>query len=533
MATLKCAIYCRLSCDDGTIDDSSSIQTQKDALSKYALQNGYEIFKIYVDDGISGTHDQRPGFQSMLRDAELGLFQILLTKDLSRLARNYLQAGYYMEEFFPKHHIRYIAVNDNYDSFKDDNEFAPFKNIINEWYAKDISKKVRYALANKRKAGIITTGTTPLFGYAYDNEKRRVIDPEAASIVKFIFEEYIKVQSSLQLKRILKEKKIYTPAYYFYIKYGVNKNKYQNCSEEEKYNWNNHRVSAILRNSEYTGDLILAKTHIDKIGSKHEVKTEKENLVIHKKKFEPIISDDLFNDVQRIMDGNKTQRLPIEVNKYKSLLLCPYCYQPLKYRQCRGYQVYTCRNIHCGQRTMTRMSIVDEAISNEIKLLKKVILNDKDKFINYAKDYSKKYQRSNTVDYKKISELKKRNAQIDQFIEKLIEGNISGSIPDSTYNTMLQKYKREHDDNDLKLKSLTDIKPNVDYTYYLDKFIESVERINPDVFDYEIFNALVTNIEIKVDKISQLKRNYHFKFFYRINGKMLEDYINEFKTIKQ
>ena len=177
MDKFKCAIYCRLSKDDGTLDDSSSIQTQKDALTKYAIDNNFEIFDIYCDDGFSGTNVERPAFKRMIKDIEMRKINIVLTKDLSRLSRNYLQAGYYMEDFFPSHKVRYIAVNDNYDSEREDNEFAPFKNIINEWYAKDISKKIKYAFTNMMKAGRIPGGDVPLFGYDYDENRKRVINP--------------------------------------------------------------------------------------------------------------------------------------------------------------------------------------------------------------------------------------------------------------------------------------------------------------------------------------------------------------------
>lgn len=536
MATLKCAIYCRLSRDDGTIDDSSSIQTQKEALSRYAALNNFEIYKIYVDDGISGTHDNRPGFQEMIRDADLGCFQVLLTKDLSRLARNYLQAGFYMEEFFPKHHIRYIAVNDNYDSFKDDNEFAPFKNIINEWYAKDISKKVKYAFNNMKKQGKIPSGTTALFGYVYDKDKNRIIDPEAADVIRKIFNLYLKLQSSFAVKKALKEEGVYCPGYYLYLHQGINKAKYEGCCEEEKTDWSTHRLIEILRNREYKGDLVLSKTHIDKIGSNHEVRTKKEDMIIFENKFEPIISQEVFDVVQKMLDNNKIQRLPIEIDTYKSLFICSHCGMPLKFNRMKKngkYEFYYyCRNEKCEDKTRIRKEILDDLISSESKRIKDSIINHKDDFIKYAKEYEKKNNTTNDIDYNEINKLKDRQKQIDIFIEKLINGNIEGKIPDSTYNTMLQKYKKEHDSLKLKINQLIDVKPSVSANSYLDLFIDAVERLDVNKFNYEIFTFIIDRIAVDIKKTSYFGRKYKFKMHYKLKKEMVEGFINELEASK-
>ena len=185
------AIYCRLSREDGDNIESSSIASQKKYLTEYATKNGYKIFDTYIDDGYSGTDFDRPDFKRMISDVEKGFIDAVIVKDLSRLGRNYLKSGYYLEEYFPQKNVKFIAINDAYDSSVGDNEFAPFKNIMNEWYAKDISKKITTTHRLHQEKGIIPTGKLPLYGYTYDKDRRRIPDIETAGVVKFIYEQYI------------------------------------------------------------------------------------------------------------------------------------------------------------------------------------------------------------------------------------------------------------------------------------------------------------------------------------------------------
>ena len=174
MSQNRVAIYCRLSRDDGNVDESQSIQSQKAILTEYAIKNNFVIHDIYIDDGYSGTDFNRPSFLRMLEDIEHNKINIVITKDLSRLGRNYIQTGYYTEDYFPKHNVRYIAINDSFDTEKEETtDFAPFKNIINEWYAKDISKKIRFTLDNKAKNGEAKNTVFPIFGYTYNESYER------------------------------------------------------------------------------------------------------------------------------------------------------------------------------------------------------------------------------------------------------------------------------------------------------------------------------------------------------------------------
>ena len=233
----RVAIYCRLSREDGN-EESQSISSQKEILTDYVTKQGWNIVDIYIDDGFSGTNFERPDFKRLLVDIEIGKIDIVITKDLSRLGRNYIQTGYYTEEFFPEHNVRYIALNDGFDTSQEETtDFAPFKNIINEWYAKDISKKIRFTLDNKAKNGDPRNTVFPIFGYAYNENYERIPDPETAPIVQLIYKKYVEMGSSVKVARYLKEQKIKIPRYYNAIKYNYNKKKVLEMSEDELTTW--------------------------------------------------------------------------------------------------------------------------------------------------------------------------------------------------------------------------------------------------------------------------------------------------------
>ena len=204
----RIAIYLRLSRDDGN-EESQSIQSQREMLTTYVNEKGWKIYEEYVDDGFSGTNFNRPDFQRMISDIESGIINMVITKDLSRLGRNYIHVGYYTEDYFPEKRVRYIAVNDGYDSDNEDgNDFVPLRNFMNEWYAKDTSKKIRSILNEKAKNGEPKRTSLPLYGYAFNEKNERVPDYETAPIVKLIFDKFIELGSIAKVVAHLKEKKL-------------------------------------------------------------------------------------------------------------------------------------------------------------------------------------------------------------------------------------------------------------------------------------------------------------------------------------
>ena len=253
------ALYCRLSQDDKQEGDSNSIINQKKILKKYALDRGYTNIQFYIDDGVSGTTFNRAGFQSMIADVETGKVKRVIVKDMSRLGRDYLQVGMYTEIFFPEHDVHFIAVNDGVDSNQEDNEFTPFRNIINEWYAKDTSKKIRAVKRSKGMAGE-HIGSHPPYGYMKnpENKKEWIIDEEAAEVVREIFRLCVGGYGPTQIANILTERKILCPTYYALEKGG----KPRTALPADKFTWNGPVVAKILDRMDYLGHTVNFKTHV-------------------------------------------------------------------------------------------------------------------------------------------------------------------------------------------------------------------------------------------------------------------------------
>ncbi len=260
MKKYYCGLYLRLSKEDGG-EESGSIQSQREILTAYIQQQGWVIVDEYVDDGYSGTSFERPAFKRMIEDIEVGRVNLVITKDLSRLGRNYIQVGYYTEEFFPKYQVRYIALADNYDSEKEEGQdFAPLRNIMNELYARDTSKKIRSILEDKAKKGTPRNTVVPIFGYAYNESYERIPDSETGEVVQLIFRTFIQLGSTKLTAEYLSEQRIKTPTYYNAVRYGFNKNKVLLCSEEKMYDWTYTMVHNILIKEEYLGVYKTAKT---------------------------------------------------------------------------------------------------------------------------------------------------------------------------------------------------------------------------------------------------------------------------------
>ena len=245
------ALYCRLSLDDGSVGESGSIQTQKIILEEYAKMHGFKIYDVYVDDGYSGLNFNRPGFQRMIQDIQSGKINLVITKDLSRLGRNYIETGYYTEHCFKDVGVRYIAINDDVDSEKGIPDFAPFKNIMNEWYAKDISKKIRSAYRTKALKGEFTGAYAP-YGYKKDpnNKHHLIIDEEETEVVLMIFELASIDKSAFEISQILKKKELLKPR----AKLLKMKNKYyKEMWNEHPYDWSPTTIMAMVSNLEYRG----------------------------------------------------------------------------------------------------------------------------------------------------------------------------------------------------------------------------------------------------------------------------------------
>lgn len=307
------ALYCRLSRDDGAEGDSNSVANQKRMLTKYAKENGFGNTRFYVDDGYTDTNFNRLGFQQMLEGIEMGYVSTVIVKDMSRLGRDYLQVGYYTDTYFSDRNIRFIAVNDCVDSNDGENELAPFRNVMNEMYARDISCKVRSSHRLRGNAG--EPLSQPPYGYmkSPENKKKWIVDAEAAQVVQDIFRMCLEGKGNETIARILQEQKVLIPMAYWQSK-GLPRGGKK--TQPNPYKWGKTTVAKILAQQEYCGDVINFKTYSKSFKNKFRIPNPEENWAVFKNVQEPIIDRETFEAVQKLIPKTK-RRAPKKENAEK------------------------------------------------------------------------------------------------------------------------------------------------------------------------------------------------------------------------
>ena len=353
----KAGIYCRLSKDDPQEGESSSIVTQKAILLDYCAAQNYEVYKVYVDDGYSGLNFNRPGFQELLADVESGTINLVLTKDLSRLGRDYIMTGYYSEIYFESKGARYIALADDFDSLKKNNDLAPFKNILNDMYARDISNKIKNAKHQRAKQGLFVGSQTP-YGYRLQKDGRRclLVDPEPAEVVKTIFALALQGLGDCKIAQELENREILTPSAYKFREGDTRFKNYSANMGANPYIWTPATIGAILTNRVYLGELTSLKTEVVNYKTKRRIAVQPENRIVTPNAHEAIISEDVFHEVQEIRNtGHCTANCRRE-NIFRGLLFCNCCGHPLaisrKQLKYRVTDIYLCmhhyhRPDHC------------------------------------------------------------------------------------------------------------------------------------------------------------------------------------------
>lgn len=341
------ALYCRLSKDDDQSGESISIGTQRAILEDYCREQGYPIHKVYIDDGYSGTNFNRPGFQELLDDVERGAVNLIITKDLSRLGRDYIMTGYYSEIYFPSKGVRYIAVADNFDSTKNDNDIAPFKNILNDMYARDISRKIKNAKRQRAKNGLQRLAQPP-YGYRMnpDIPSRLIIDPEPAEVVRLIFSLTLEGMGQIAIAKELAVRKIVAPSVYKHRQGDSRFSGYGAVTDGDPYRWSSATIGSILRNPVYTGDLILLKTEIVNHKTGQSAVVPDDRRVVIPNAHDPIISREIFEQAAKIRAEHHCPARMGRENLFRGLLFCDCCGHPLtlsrKKLKDREVDIYLC-----------------------------------------------------------------------------------------------------------------------------------------------------------------------------------------------
>ncbi len=513
-------IYCRLSKDDNTGVESNSITNQKLYLTDYVKQKGWVIYKIYIDEGKSGTNFDRDGFKEMISDIETKRIDCVVVKDLSRLGRNYLDSGYYIEKYFPEHRIRFIAVNDSLDSNDGENDFGPFKNIINEWYAKDISKKIKFSFSVKAKQGTLLQGFAP---YGYLKCEDRVdyeIDEEVADIIRYIFNSIYNNIPAKNVINYLKKNKVYVPGYYNYLKKGINKEKYKSYTEEKKYAWDYWKLDMILTNEIYIGTLVNFKRKKLSFRSKKLVENDPERMVKVYDRFPPIISKEVFDKVSEIR--HLKYRAPRnDQNIFSRLVFCADCGKKMTLRK-QGYKnrshilYYHCS--HCNGHYI-RLDLLKQQVIDDFNHLQEFIFSvPQDNLVNQInKINEKKAKRKNKVDTKEYNSSVERKVQLDNLISKLLDSYTKGIIPDDVYESMMLNYKKEYDNITSKIKKLesTLTANDTEIQKVSVKELEYILSIKEDeILKSDFLNAVIKKIQIQDTQADEKTiRNTHIEYY--------------------
>ena len=440
----KAALYMRLSKDDGT-GESASINTQRSMLRSYAQRNGFSIYGEYADDGYSGTTYERPAWKRLLADIEAERVNLVITRDLSRLGRDYILTGQYTEIYFPAKGVRYIAVNDGYDSNNRGNDLAPFQNIVNEMYARDTSKKIRSALRTRMEDGAYIGNYAP-YGYRKDPEDKNhlLIDPLTAPVVRDIFERASRGEPPLTIAKQLNERCIKTPSSYRLFK---RKEMDQENAGGVK-GWTSSTICKILSNRVYTGDMVQGKTSKLSFKSQITLKIPKEEWIVVKDKHDAIVSGELFEQAGMRSVPRKRSKSAQFPNVFSGLVYCGDCkrvmtttggsYKTDRKLVCAGYKQYgrtACTNHYMNY------DLFCQIVSQELEMLITLTEEEKKDVANQLECYGR--NRGNPEEKRAAVSLKKRERQIERIIEKLYEDRVSKVVEEERFCKLLTSYEKE------------------------------------------------------------------------------------------
>lgn len=516
-------LYERLSRDDNLEGDSYSIQNQKKLLTKVAKEKGYTNLIHFFDDGISGVTMDRPGYKDMIAQLELGKASAVFVKDLSRLGRNYIEVGRLTEEFFPEHDIRLVSVSDAIDTDEGENELAPIRNLFNEWYSRDISKKRRISNKIRGNAGI-PMGFPP-YGYmkAPDGSKRWVVDDEAAAVVRRIFRLYMDGLGAEQIAARLSEERVLTPTNYWRER-GVKRPNRPNTNEP--FRWNSSTVITILSRQEYCGDLINFKTYSKSYKNKKRLDNAPENWVIFKDIHEAIVPRELWKRVQQKRAGiRKRQTNKGEHNMFSGLLVCADCGRNLHYHfNSRNPEItfFSCPNTTSERGTCTgthyiRVDFLEQVVLGEIRRLTKFVSQYETQFAKLMMGFTQQAMAAERKQVQlELSKAKARDRELDTLFEKLYEDNVSGKISDERFVRMSKKYESEQAELRSSIKALqADIERIDGKAATADMFISAVRKYTrARKLTPRMLNELIDKIEVhqaeKVDGIWRQRLTIHY-----------------------
>lgn len=528
----KAALYCRLSVDDGNFGGSVSIETQKILLEQYCKDHKITDYKFYYDDGCSGTNFDRPSFKKMLSDIDEGKINLVIVKDLSRFGRNYVEAGMYVQRFTDSN-IRFIAADDNYDSLvNSDDLLFPIKNVVNEMYARDVSKKTKAAKKAKARDGQFIGSKAP-FGYKIDPNDRHhlIVDEPAAQVVKRIFRLASEGVGYNKMAKIFREEKVLTPIAYFNLN---NPDYFKSDYWRKEFDWHVTSIRAILNNEVYLGKLVYGKQRNKSMKSKEKVRNPKEDWIVVENCHEPIITQELWDTVHKILNAKHRPAKAGEVQMFAGLLYCSDCGHCLTYSQKQRkdgsyHGAYSCwmykthGKEYCASHYITFDTIYELVLIDIQRNLFQYRKNT-DKFKSIL---SRKYQSDSQKQAEQITleyeQKQKRCEELDKIISRLYEDNVLGRIGDERYESMSQSYELEQ--VEIK-KALPILKSKIDelkrQSDCADNFINVIKKYTIiDKLDAAILNELIDKIVVHHKEQAEDGRTFQqIEIYYRFVGKL-------------
>ena len=498
-------LYERLSRDDNMDGESYSIGNQKKLLTKVAKEKGYTNLVHFFDDGISGVTMDRPGFADMIQQLEQGKAAAVFVKDLSRLGRNYIEVGRLTEEFFPNHDIRLVAVSDNIDTDEGENELAPIRNLFNEWYARDISKKRR--ISNKIKGNAGEPMGQPPYGYVKDpeNPKRWIVDEEAAQVVRRIYRMTLEGVGTEQIAAKLEEDGILTPRAYWHSK-GINRP--GKVKDLPPTHWNSSSVIKMLSVQEYCGDILNFKTYSKSYKNKKRLENDRENWAIFKDVHEPIIERAVFEQVQQKRGKmRKRQAKDGERSMFSGLLVCADCGSNLHFHFNQGnpeIKYFNCSNYKgnrgtCGSTHYVRVDFLEQVVLGEIRRLTKYAGLYEDDFLKEVIGHSRQAEETERrLKEKELKSLLARDDKLDGLFERIYEDNVSGKLSDDRFAKMSRRYEEEQKELSEKIKKLrSEIEKQNSRAASTDMFVSIVRKYTrARKLTPRMLNELVEKIEV-------------------------------------
>ena len=516
-------LYERLSRDDNLEGESYSIGNQKKLLAKVAKEKGYTNLVHFLDDGISGVTMDRPGFVEMICQLEQGKAAAVFVKDLSRLGRNYIEVGRLTEEFFPDHDIRLVAVSDNIDTAEGENELAPIRNLFNEWYARDISKKRR--ISNKIKGNAGEPMGQPPYGYIKDpnDPKHWIVDDEAAQVVRRVYSMTLEGFGTEQIAAQLEKDDVLTPRAYWLTK-GIKRP--GKGKQQPPTKWNSSTITKILSLQEYCGDILNFKTYSKSYKNKKRIDNDRENWVVFQDVHEAIIERAVYEQVQQKRGKIRKRRINNgEHNMFSGLLVCADCGSNLHFHFNQGnpeIKYFNCSNYKGNRGTCTsthyvRVDFLEEVVLGEMRRLTKFANLYEDEFVKAVIGHSQQAEQTDRkLKEKELRTLLARDEELDGLFERIYEDNVSGKLSDDRFAKMSRRYEDEQKELSEKIKKLrSEIEKQSSRSMTTDMFIGLVRKYTrARKLTPRMLNELIEKIEVfnaeKIDGVWEQRLRIHY-----------------------